>query len=1137
MRRLILVITYTLFSIYAYSQRLEHKFVHLTIDDGLSNSTVYAVLQDSKGLIWCGTQDGGLTCYDGYKFKVFINDPKNKNSISSNNINALAEDKQGNIWICTWGGGVNKLDPKTEKFTAYKNKKDEKNCLSSNTIQSIHIAKNGIIWIGTSDGGLNSLNPQTNEIVIYKNNPSNPKSLINNRIWSIDEDSEGNLWLATSGGLDKFDLQKKEFVHFYYRPGNTNGISHNQVRSVLVDNQQNVWVGTAKGIDILKKGATVFEHFKPYPKDTANSQRNNVNVIFQDTLHNIWIGTQQGGATKLNPKTNQVSNFLYDENNPYSLSYDDCRSIIQDKAGTIWLATRGGGLNLTDLRQKRITHYKRDVFKKNTLSNNKIRAILYDKNRDLIWIGTDQGGLNLFNRRTETFTTYSKETSKISSNRVLALGQDDKGGLWIGTNDAGLDYMDANGTFRNYTNNKKDPSSLSDHDVRCIFQDSRKNIWVGTKEGLNLFVPGNKSFIRYQNNPESKNSLTNNRVTCIFESKDGLLWIGTEKGLNMYNIDRHKFISYTHKPEDNSSIPDNTIYSVFQDQSGTIWVGTGNGLSKLLFAKGKVIFKNFGKEAGIRGNAIYGMTEDGHKNLWITTNNGLIKFSTINYSIRIYDKTDGFQSNEFNINVLSKIKNNEILVGGNNGFNLFHTDSIKDNPYIPSILITDFQIFNQSVKPGSQILPNSISYTDEITLSHKDYIFSFEFMAAHYIAPNENRFAYKMEGIDKDWNYTEKHYAMYTTLPPGEYVFRVKGSNSDGIWNEQGATIKIIITPPFYRTNLFYLIAILIVTGLGFVFLQVREHELLKTKRQLEDKVEERTRQIWEQKNEIEQQRDIVTKQNQGITDSIMYASKIQTAVLPPMDMFSDLLTENFIFYKPRDIVSGDFYWLKFIHHKIYFAVADCTGHGVPGAFMSMLGITLLNEIVENIDNKADTAKILTNLRERVISSLHQTGKLSESKDGMDIALCAYDIVNDQLHYSGANNSIFICRRNKDLPFELPSDSPKYQLFSSATHQILEIKADKTPISFAFKGAKEFSNHILAVKPGDTIYLGSDGYVDQFGGPKGRKFLTKRYIELLFDIQENTMRQQRDILEKIHMEWKGNTKQIDDILIMGIRIG
>lgn len=1103
----------------------ESRFERLGIQDGLSHSTVFSLIQDSRGYMWFGTQDGGLNKFDGYRFTVYTHDPNDPTSISTNNISKIIEDKNGKIWIGTWGGGLEMFDPISEKFTHYRFNPN-KNSISHDNAQTIFEDKNGFIWIGTSGGGLNKFDPQTKTFIHYKFDEQNPNSISHDRIWDIDEDHMGNIWIGTSDGLNKLNPKTEKFVR--YKSNNTPGsISHAKVRTIFIDKSGTVWIGTTNGIDRYNQDSNSFTNFLPCPNDAVIQETNEVNVIFEDHLGQLWIGTHAGGLILFDRTQNKFTPFRSKQNDPLSLSYNDIRDIYEDRSGILWISTRGGGINKLDLKPPKFYHYKSNIDDPNTVSSNRIRSICAGKN-NIVWIGTDGGGVCKFDRTTHTFKTYlhdPKNKNSILSNRIRVVFEDQHGMLWIGTDGSGICIL--NPLTENFSNFNSGETFLSDDDILSLLEDRNGIIWIGTDNGLNKYDPKTKKIVTYKSKNEDSTTLSNNRVWTLFLDKNNSLWVGTDEGLNKMIPENDQFIQYKNNPDDPYSISNNDIFCMAEDNNGFLWIGTGQGLNK--FDKKTSRFTCYTEKQGLSGNAVYSIQANGVNEFWISTIKGLSRFDLEKTIFKNYYSYDGLQSNEFNTGCGSTAPDGTIYFGGNNGFNLFHPSQVKANEYIPQIVFTDFYVLNELIKPSENgILKNSINFTKEITLAYHQNVFNISFAALSYNVSDNNLYAYQLEGFDKDWVQAgNRRDAQYTNISPGTYTFKVIASNNDGVWNKEGISLKIIIIPPFWQTKWFYGLCIITFVGLVYFLIRMREKKLLHEKKILEDKVASRTEKIKKQNDELEEQKEALAEKNRDITDSIRYAKRIQEAILPPMHVVSTELKDHFVFYKPKDIVSGDFYWVESAAQKSLFAAVDCTGHGVPGAFVSIVGNNGLNRAVNEF-NLNTPSKILDKLNELVVETLRQSE--SEMKDGMDISLCSIDWNKSELEFAGANNSIYIISPREVLIEQETASVKNEQLI------LHEIKPDKQPIGGIGIVKKPFRNHTVKLQKGEIVYLFTDGFADQFGGEKGKKFKYAQLKELLLQICHLPMAEQHQILHYQLEKWRGHLEQVDDVCIIGVRV-
>ena len=820
-------------------QKNKIKFEHLSLEHGLSSNGVFCIIQDRRGFMWFATFDG-LNKYDGYSITEYKSDPHDLQSLSDNKVSSIIEDQNGVIWVGSYGGGLDKFDREKETFTRYSHDPKNPNSLGGNGIITIYEDRAGMIWIGTFNA-LNKFDKESETFTHYKHNPGDPKTLGKNEVVAIFEDRSRILWIGTNGGgLNKFDRKNETFEHYEYDPNDPFSLGNNRIHSIFEDRSGVMWIGTNDGgLNKFDREKEIFTRYKHNPNNPNSISSNFVGDIYEDQSGVMWIGTNDGGLSKFDREKETFTHYKHDPSDAQSLSHNRVLSFCRDQSGVLWIGT-DGGLNKLIESKKYFTHYNHDPSNPKSLSNNWVNSIIEDQ-KDQIWIGTFGGGINEFNRDSETFTHYKHDPNNpnsLSDDRVVFIHEDHTGVIWIGTLGGGLNKFDpGKKTFTHFRHDPNNPKSISEDEVITIYEDRTGVIWIATdQQGLNKFDREMETFTRYKNDPNDSKSLSGNEVIPIYEDRSGVLWFGTGRnGLNKFDRENDTFINFKHDPNDPTSLSYNTVSSIYENKSGVLWLGTyGAGLNR--FIPETETFEHFNEKDGLADHTIYGILEDEHRNLWISTNKGLSKFNLDTKKTKNYNITDGLQDNQFEQGAYLKTKSGEFYFGGINGFNVFHPDSIKDNPYIPQIVITDFQLFSKSVPVGLDtvlnrtILNKSITETEEIELTHEDNTFSFEFAALDYTNPVKNKYAYKLEDLDDEWIYTDasRRFATYTNLDPGEYIFRVKGSNNDGIWNEEGASIRIIILPPWWKTNWAYLIYMSLIIGSIYLFwkLQMRRIKL-----------------------------------------------------------------------------------------------------------------------------------------------------------------------------------------------------------------------------------------------------------------------------------------------------------------------
>lgn len=834
------------------AQVTDLSFEHILSDKGLSQNTIHSVIQDREGFIWFATEDG-LDKYDGYNFTVYKNDIHDKNSISDNFIWTIFEDKSGILWIGTNSGGLSKFNRNTEKFVNYKNIPGDSTSLSNNNVRTIVEDEDGILWIGTEGGGLNSFDKKTNKFVRYLHNKNNPKSINNNNVLSVMEDNKGVLWVGNDGGLDRFNKSTKTFTHFSYDRKNQNSISNNIILSIYEDKNDALWVGTVDGLNKFNTKTNKFKRFLTDPLNINNLSNSRINAILEDKFGTLWVGTGSG-LYQFDRQAKQFISLKQVSEHVNTLIHNNILSLYEDNSGLIWIGTAEGGVVKFDRERMKFHHYKNNPTNNNSLNHNTVRAIYQDKN-NILWIGTLGGGLNKFDVNKNKFTHFihtQKDVSSLSDNSVTSILRDNGGTLWVGTWGGGLNKAVSQSDnlikFVHYRHHPSESNSISSDIIQAIYQDSKGRIWVGTGVGLDLLDKKNGTFRNFMNDPNNPNSISNNLIqSCLKEDKQGRLWIGTWDGLNVLQIKNSsisdtnfKFISFKHNINDTASLSDNRVISIYEDKTGTLWFGTyGGGLNKLIVSDevpGRIDahFVHYSVKDGLASNIIYGILGDDQGYLWLSTDNGLSKFDPIKNTFRNYYASDGLQGNQFFWGASCKGTNGELFFGGTNGINAFFPSTLRDNTHVPPIVITNFQIFNQPAKAGDKNSPleKSITETKSLEIPYNQNVFSFEYAALDFTAPNKNQYKYMMEGFDKSWiDAGNRRFVTYTNLDPGTYTFRVIGSNNDGIWNTSGASVQIRILPPFWRTWWFIIAAILVFGGIIASFITYRVKHLLDIER------------------------------------------------------------------------------------------------------------------------------------------------------------------------------------------------------------------------------------------------------------------------------------------------------------------
>lgn len=842
--RLILTISLVISLSFIYAQENSRiKFQRISsenfkVEKGLSQNSVNSILQDKDGFIWFGTWDG-LNRYDGFNFVIYKSDVLNKENVLSNQtITALFEDNSGFLWVGT-EKGLNRFDKKRQKILLFRHIENDKNTISGDTILSFSEDELGNMWVGTNFG-LNKFNSKNNTFERFRFDPNNANSLANNIIYCIKPDKKGNLWIGTEKGISVLNIKSRVFSHFFPNNQNENSISSDIVFSLLFDKMNGVWIGTDKGLDYMNLKTKDILHYYHKPNDFSSISNNSISSIFEDSFGLLWIGTN-GGGVNLFDKNNK--RFLHFKNNTFdntSLSDDYISLIYEDRSGILWIGTKWKGVNIFDRFSNKFEHYKHITDDNNSLNNNIVWAIR-ECSDGLLYLATDEG-INILNRNTNKFSFLKREpgkTNTLISNLVRVIFEDSKNNLWIGTLDKGLDRFDRKTKkFTHFTYDKNNPNGISNNRIWGVIEDAEGFIWVATSGGINKFDPITETFIKYKNEPGNIYSLSDDQVTSLYIDNNGILWACTYKGFNYFDPKTKRFYRFQNIPGDDNSLSCDGVFSIYQDKTGIYWVATiGGGLNRFDLKRNE--FKHYLEKDGLSNNVVYDILDDGSGNLWISTNYGLSKFNIKTETFINYDVKDGIQSNEFNSGaVFHNKKTNEMFFGGMNGFNSFYPLDIRINKFIPKIVISSFKIFDNVQSIG-------LKDGDTINLNYSDNFFSFEFSALDFSNPSKTKYAYILENFDKEWNYCDayKRFAGYTKVPPGNYVFKVKGASSEGIWNENGISIIIIIRPPWWGTWWFRVLFTILVFSIIWyiIYLRIRnirikhedEKKLLKIEKQM----------------------------------------------------------------------------------------------------------------------------------------------------------------------------------------------------------------------------------------------------------------------------------------------------------------
>jgi len=856
-----------------YAQQNELSFESLTVNDGLSNSTIYCIYQDKKGFMWMGTSNG-LNKFDGYDFTVYKHHANNLNSISDDFITSIDEDNEGNLWIGIWYGGLNLFNPETEKFTTYLINPDEVSNISNN-VWDVHIDKEENVWVGTLGGGLYLFDKASATFKQFAHKPSNPSGISNNFVTSIYEDKNHNLWIGTNGGgLNHFDKKKKIFRSYQHETDNANSLASNKINAIFEDSEKNLWIGTAdQGISVLSPNRKLFTNYKA-ENNPNKLNKNKIRSFFQDENNIIWIGTDGGGINFYNPETKIFNSINHKHDNPKGINSNVIFCMYKSKDDIVWVGNFQGGINIFDKNTKKFKTYSYSDNKSGGLSYKTVMSVFEDSD-GYIWIGTDGGGLNRYNPKTKKFKYHVNnplQSKSISGNAIKSIFEDSYGNLWFGTYANGLNkFVKKKEVFIHYKHNPLDTISLSNNDVWDIVEDADKNLWVATLNGgLNLLDRKTMTFKRFNTKYPNNRIIGGNIFSIVVDKQNGGLWIGSIVGLSYLNIKNNMVKNYLNSRNNPSSLSSNDINVLYQDSQFNLWIGTKKG-GLNLYNKNTDDFTVYTEKDGLISDEIAAVLEDNQHNIWISTNKGLSKFEPREKTFSNYTSADGLQSNEFMQGSACKRKNGELIFGGINGFHIFQPENIKNNSHIPEVYITRLLISNKEIKPGDKDSPlmKVISETKEISFSHLQNVISFEFTTLNYTNSDKNQYAYKLEGFDAknaDWNYVgNRRLITFTNLNPKTYTLTVKASNNDGVWNESGTSLIIHVLPPWWGTMWFKLFFILFLITITLFWFRLRLYSIKKQKQKLEVLVLYRTKELAREKEKVELQNKKILKQSEEI--------------------------------------------------------------------------------------------------------------------------------------------------------------------------------------------------------------------------------------------------------------------------------
>jgi signal transduction histidine kinase/ligand-binding sensor domain-containing protein/CheY-like chemotaxis protein len=831
------------------------RFEQLNVEDGLAQESVLAIAQDRQGFMWFGSQ-AGLSRYDGYRVTVYRNIVSDRRSLAENWVGVLHIDPRGRMWVGT-DGGLDLFDPVTQHFTHFLPQEPEKRGSGNRHISAIIDDGADGLWVGTRDG-LQRFDPATGRFRIWHNEKNRPGSLSHDQVNGLARDREGRLWIATAAGVDMLAPGAAEFRHFPLEPS---GGTRLAPQSLLIDRDHVLWVGTQNNMEQWTLEGDVPQRRRLGVAEGLPTGL--VRRIYQDVDGALWIGTQNDGLFRWRPAERRFVQYRHQQGDPHALADNYVYSLFRDRVGTLWVGTWYNGVSRVDLGSGGFSRLVKDPGRPRSLTDNKARGIV-DAGNGKIWVGNSDG-LNYYDPLGGETVLYRLPESAGFAQNITALARDPKdpdGALWVGSRQGVRRFDTKTRRFGPLMLTHGDPENDT---VRYIYGDKQGVLWVSTRAGLHRLDPESGGVLTYRHDPADSNSMADNVARPVLEDRRGNLWVGTFNGLDLLDRATGRFTHIRHNPGDPNSLSHNEVHFLYEDGDGTLWVGTAAGLNRMeRRGDGSVSFRRYLRKDGLADDAIAAILPGKEGQLWLSTNTGISRLDTRSGQVRNYSGADGTIEGAYFDGSALRAADGTLYFGGFNGITAFDPADVRENSVAPTVAITDFQIFNKSVRPGQagKVLSAAIEYTSELSLREQDSVFALEFAALHYAAPQRNRFAYQLQGFDKDWVVTDagKRFATYTNLDPGSYLFRVKAANKDGIWNDNAATLRITIEPPLWKTWWFRGIAGLLLAGAGYGVYQARVRVLSHARARLEQQVSLRTAEVelknkllQEQKRELEQ--------------------------------------------------------------------------------------------------------------------------------------------------------------------------------------------------------------------------------------------------------------------------------------------
>lgn len=1074
-----------LFNLVVFSHATNTQLQQLTTSDGLSNNIVNVVFQDSNGFIWVGTEDG-LNRFDGKKFEVFRLQYDGINSIGGNRITSLTEDQDENIWIGLRDAGISLFNWRTGNFTQYKHNKEDVNSIPESSSYSIYAGSRGVVWVIT-DLHLSKFDAVNRRFINYEipyEKGERPANIL------LTEESDSTLLLGSKEGLKRFQIYKQLF----------SAIEVVSKEKKILDLQVFNLATTRRGYNLLGTNQGLYEwtvsgeFTRLSTLEIAENKRSNF-VFAPSNDGNIWIGSESGiHFYDVSTKTIQLYRKLGEGVTTTSL--------VQDSSGVLWVGTKFNGLFKLSAQYEKFHFF--DGTPTSMKGENGFNVLsVFVENDSIVWLGTKNKGYTLFNyKKKEKVSVGSKNINSEGISSIYSFFQSEDGQILMGTN-AGLFLSNPKSKkiepfFK--TLDKESEKKLSHTIITSITFDSSNIFWMGTRNGLYRMADNKmESFYQY----DEDNELVSDAIHTLCLDDNGNLLIGTASGVCYYDSITSKIRSIKYAA--NIYSLKNQVTSMACDHNNTLWLGTNLGLLKMDRLSNDSA--SISVVPGLDNEMITSVLVDKSNRVWVSSSKAISMLMT-DGGIRRFEEYDGLPNQMFNFGSVAMSPSGEVFFGSVSGLSWAQPDSIQYNTHLPPVVL----VGAKACYKGKRCEELSKGLIESIQIKYQPgLMLEVSLAALDYNQPDRNYFQIYLEGYDETWRApSTSNVYVFPNLSSGRYLLKVRASNNDFIWNDQILEIPINIRSPLWHSKFAYLFYAFIVFFLIHILINHRVRHYRRANRILTEKNED--------KNKLEEQQEILTKFHQNITDSINYALRIQTAMMPSLETMKGWFPKLFVYFRPKDLVSGDFYWMYHHNHNTYVVVADCTGHGVPGAFMSIIGIDLLKSAIVNTGETAPE-KILERMSRELEQTLHNNPESSIDdseviKDAMDISLCVINSKKKQLHFAGAIHDLYLIRNS----------------------EMQVLKGDRAVIGRREKGEfPNFTCQTIHLEKDDMVYLFTDGFVDQFGGPNSKKYMYRRFRHLLLNLHHLEVDVQKKLIHSKFEEWKGFEEQVDDILIMGFK--